>query len=149
IPSEMAIKIPSYLSFEQAAAIPEAYLTAYLNLFILGNVKQDDKVLIHAGASGVGLAAIQIVKAIGATSIVTASSKKKLSVCKANGANEVINYTEENFQERVHEITNGKGVQIVLDFVGASYWEQNIKSLSVDGTLILIGLLGGSIVEKV
>lgn len=147
IPSDMAIAIPSYLSFEQAAAIPEAYLTAFLNLFNLGNLQADDTVLIHAGASGVGLAAIQIVRSIGAKSIVTASSEKKLSVCRANGANETINYNEEDFSNKVLEITGGKGVQIILDFVGASYWERNIKSLSVDGTLILIGLLGGAKVE--
>lgn len=149
IPSDLAIEIPSYLSFEQAAAIPEAYLTAYLNLFLLGDLKATDKVLIHAGASGVGLAAIQIVKAVGAKSIVTASSERKLTVCRENGANETINYKKEDFQQKVNELTAGKGVDIILDFVGASYWHQNIKSLSVDGTIILIGLLGGSVVEKV
>src|SRR5699024_6889483 len=111
-------------------------------------IQESDTVLIHAGASGVGLAAIQIVKAVGAKSIVTASSEKKLSVCKANGANDTINYKEEDFAKRVADITEGKGVQLILDFVGASYWEKNIKSLSVDGTLILIGLLGGSKVEN-
>lgn len=149
IPSDLAIKIPSYFSFEQAAAIPEAYLTAYLNLFLLGNIHPSDHVLIHAGASGVGLAATQIARAVGATTIVTASSDKKLAVCEKNGADITINYNTENFAEKVLDVTKGKGVQIILDFVGASYWEKNIKSLSNDGVLILIGLLGGTVVDKV
>lgn len=149
IPSDLAIRIPSYFSFEQAAAIPEAYLTAYLNLFLLGNVQPTDHVLIHAGASGVGLAATQIVNAVGATAIVTASSEKKLNVCSRNGANFTINYKKEDFAEKVLEVTNGTGVQLILDFVGAPYWEKNIKSLSNDGILILIGLLGGTVVNKI
>jgi len=149
IPAGMAIPIPEHLSFEEAAAIPEVFLTAYFNLFDLGNLQPGHNVLIHAGASGVGTAAIQLVREAGATSIVTAGSAEKLDACLSLGANHVINYKEGPFAPIVKELTGGKGVNIILDFIGASYFEQNIDSLAVDGKLIIIGTMGGSKVDNV
>ncbi|WP_158736825.1 NAD(P)H-quinone oxidoreductase [Alteribacillus sp. YIM 98480] len=144
IPSDMAIKIPENLSFEEASAIPEAYLTAFLNLFTISDLQQGEDVLIHAGASGVGTAAIQLAKEKQANVIVTAGSNEKLRYCEKLGADIVINYKHEDFSKIVLETTNNKGADIILDFIGASYWEQNMKAVAIDGRWILISALGGS-----
>lgn len=143
IPVGMAMRTPEHLSFEQAAAIPEAFLTAYLNLVELGKLTSGEFVLIHAGASGVGTAAIQIARELGAVSIVTAGSSEKIDCCLSLGANYAINYREEDFSRRVQEITQHAGVQLIMDFVGASYWEKNLQALAVDGRWVLVGSLGG------
>lgn len=148
VPEEMLIPIPDSLGFEEAAAIPEAFLTAYLNLFHLGKLQKDQTVLIHAGASGVGTAAIQLATLAGAKVIVTAGSEEKLELCRSLGANLTINYRNGEFQPIVYEWTEYKGAHLILDFIGASYWEQNISSLAVDGKLILIGTLGGTKIKE-
>jgi tumor protein p53-inducible protein 3 len=144
IPAGMAMRVPDSFSFEEAAAIPEVFLTAYLNLFVLGDLKHGQMVLIHAGASGVGTAAIQLVREAGATSIVTAGSEAKRSACLRLGASAAIDYREGPFAPLVIEATGGKGVNLVLDFIGASYWEQNLEALAMDGRLIILGTMGGS-----
>lgn len=149
VPALMAAKIPANMSFEQAAAIPEVFLTAYSNLVWLGNLRQGQVVLIHAGASGVGTAAIQLVKALGASSIVTAGTPEKRDSCLQLGAKLAINYKEEPFVNQVKQYTNGQGVDLILDFVGAPYLEQNLKSLAVDGKLIIIGTMGGAKADQV
>jgi putative PIG3 family NAD(P)H quinone oxidoreductase len=147
IPSEMAMRIPDNLSFEEAAAIPEVFLTAYLCLFVLGGIKPGYRVLIHAGASGVGTAAIQLVREAGATSIVTASTDKKREACLKLGASLALDYKDSPFEPEVRKATDGKGVNIILDSVGAAYWQQNINCLAVDGRLVLIATMGGSKVD--
>jgi putative PIG3 family NAD(P)H quinone oxidoreductase len=149
IPGEMAMRIPDNLSFEQAASIPEVFLTAYQTLFWQGELKEGESVLIHAGASGVGTAAIQLAKHIGARVIVTAGSDEKLAVCRSLGADTAINYKRSSFDQEVRKVTGEQGVHVILDFVGASYWEQNLSSLAVDGRLVLISSLGGSRVDNV
>lgn len=148
IPADMAIRIPDHFSFVQAAAIPEVFLTAYLNLFWLGGLRKDHTVLIHAGASGVGTAAIQLVREVEGTSIVTAGSEEKRRTCLDLGASLAIDYKEGPFKPRVKEATDGQGVNIILDFIGASYWEQNLSCLAIDGRLIIIGTMGGSKVPE-
>ncbi|QKE72571.1 NAD(P)H-quinone oxidoreductase [Arthrobacter citreus] len=149
IPADLVIPIPEHLSFEDAAAIPEVFLTAYLNLFELGKLKENETVLIHAGASGVGTAAIQLVRELGAKSIVTAGNESKLAACTDLGANYVVNYKNEDFKTKVEEITNHAGVDVILDFIGASYFHQNLQSLTTNGRLILIGTMGGIKVNDV
>lgn len=149
IPAGMAIPIPDSFSFAEAAAIPEVFLTAYLNLFWLGGLQPGYTVLIHAGASGVGTAAIQLVREAGATAIVTAGSEEKLEACRELGASVLINYKDGPFLDAVKKSTDGKGVNIILDFIGASYWEQNIKSLAIDGRLVIIGTMGGAKADNV
>lgn len=144
VPEGMLLPVPAGMSWEQAAAIPEAFLTAYLNLFTLGRLAPGESVLIHAGASGVGTAAIQLARAAGAAVIVTAGSDEKLALCRELGAEVLINYRNESFAERVAAATGGRGVNLMLDFVGAPYWEGNLASLAVGGRLMLIGFLGGS-----
>ncbi|UVI29569.1 NAD(P)H-quinone oxidoreductase [Paenibacillus spongiae] len=148
IPAGMAIRIPASFSFEEAAAIPEVFLTAYLNLFQLGGLAQGQTVLIHAGASGVGTTAIQLVREAGAASIVTAGSEAKRSACLELGASLAIDYKAGPFAPRVKEATGGQGADIILDFIGAPYWEQNLESLAMDGRLIIVGTMGGSIVNE-
>lgn len=149
IPADMAMPIPENLSFEEAAAIPEVFLTAYLNTVWLGNLQKGETVLIHAGASGVGTAAIQLAREIGAKIIVTAGTEEKRALCKSLGADEAIDYTVGPFAEKVLAATSGQGVNLILDFIGASYWEQNLASLATDGKLILIGTMGGSKLDNV
>lgn len=150
MPADRAIVVPDTLSFEEAAAIPEVYLTAYQTLFWLGQLKDADTVLIHAGGSGVGSAAIQLAKQMTkAKIIVTAGSEEKLAFCRSLGADITINYKEQDFDEEVLNATNNQGVDVILDFIGASYWEKNLKSIKTDGRWVLIGILGGTEVEKV
>jgi putative PIG3 family NAD(P)H quinone oxidoreductase len=148
IPAGMAMAIPEHLSFAEAAAIPEVFLTAYLNLFVLGGLAAGEHVLIHAAASGVGTAAIQLAREAGAIPIVTAGSAQKLAVCESLGASCMINYKDGSFADKVLEATNGQGVQLILDPIGASYWEQNVQSIGLDGRWVLIGGLGGYQVER-
>lgn len=147
VPSGQLMPIPENLSFAEAAAIPEAFLTAYMNLFGLGQLKAGEIVLVHAGGSGVGTAAIQLARQAEAQVIVTVGSSEKGKKCADLGANYVINYKENAFAEQVKEITNGKGVNLILDFVGANYFEPNIASLAQGGRLVLIGQLSGSKAE--
>ncbi|MFD1706042.1 NAD(P)H-quinone oxidoreductase [Siminovitchia sediminis] len=149
IPAELAIPIPKNLSFEEGAAIPEGFLTAYLNLFDLGNLQSGETVLIHAGASGVGTAAIQLAKEAGARVIITAGSPEKLQLCRSLGADLAINYKKGPFAAQVKESTGEKGVQLILDFIGAPYWKENIDALAMDGKLVLIGTMGGAKIKEV
>ncbi len=144
VPAELAIPIPDNLSFEQAAAIPEAFLTAYLNLYTLGNLREGESVLVHAGGSGVGSAAIQLAHTGGSRVFTTAGSEDKLARCGELGADVLINYQTESFLERIRTETEGKGVDVILDFVGAPYWNDNLMALAIGGRLILIGFLGGA-----
>lgn len=144
IPAAMAIPIPENLTYEQAAAIPEAFLTAYLNLFWLGKLQAGENVLIHAGASGIGTAAIQLARQAKARVFVTAGNDEKLALCQSLGAEIGINYKTESFKTRVAEATNKRGVDVILDFIGANYWNDNLASLAIGGRLMLIGYLGGT-----
>lgn len=143
IPAGMAMKLPDHLTYEQGAAIPEAFLTAYLNLFVLGGLTGDQHVLVHAGASGVGTSAIQLIHHAGAKAYVTAGSQQKIEKCLELGAVAGWNYKEGPFLPFVQSQTAGNGVNIILDFIGAPYFQQNIQALARDGRLILIGTMGG------
>src|SRR5699024_674498 len=145
---DVIIPRPENLSFIEAVAITEVLMPAYQTLFWLGKLKKGEHVLIHAGGSGVGTAAIQLAKQAGATVTVTAGSKEKLDFCQTLGADTLINYKEENFSEVIQEKTKKRGVDLILDFIGASYWEMNMKSIAVEGRIVLIGLLGDARVEN-
>ncbi len=144
IPAGMAIRLPDHFTYEQGAAIPEAFLTAYLNLFWLGQIRPDSTVLIHAGASGVGTAAIQLAREAGATPVVTAGSPRKLDLCRELGALAGWNYKDGSFAPWIRRQTAGKGVQLILDFVGGPYFQDNLDSLDTEGRLIMVGMLGGA-----
>lgn len=142
--ADMLLPVPDGMDLEAAAGIPEVFYTAYLNLVVEGDMTSDDLVLIHAGASGVGTAAIQIATHRGATVWSTASGGK-LPVLRELGAERAIDRHDESFAEVVQTELDGRdGVDLILDPVGADYLSDNIDSLSTDGRLILIGLLGGA-----
>ena len=145
-----AMRIPDSMSFIEAAAIPEVFLTAYQTMFWLGELKPQQTILVHAAGSGVGTAAIQLAsrKITDAQIIATAGRQQKLDMAKALGAKHVINYKEEDFAEKVLEYTDGKGADVILDFIGGSYYDQNLKAAAIDARWIFIGTLGGADVPQ-
>ncbi|MFP4229251.1 MAG: NAD(P)H-quinone oxidoreductase [Salinivenus sp.] len=140
--------IPPGLSMTEAAALPEVFLTAYQALHWLGGLQSRHRVLIHAGASGVGTAATQLVRHEGARPLITASAPKH-DRCRLLGAQVTIDYETEDFAARVAEETEGAGVDLILDFIGAPYFHKNVESLAQDGRIIQLATLGGSNVEDV
>ena len=144
VPSGQVLKVPKGFSFEQAAALPEVFATAYFNLYMEANLSVGEKTLIHAGASGVGTAAIQICKAKGNPCFITAGTQEKVSRCMELGAEGGTVRNEENFADAVAKWTENNGVQVILDPVGANYLEDNMKSLTLGGRLVMIGLMGGA-----
>jgi len=143
---EMLMRVPPNLSLIEAAAIPETWLTAYQLLHFVANVKKDDTVLIHAGASGVGVSAIQLCLLAGAKPIVTAGSEEKLKYTRDLGAYAAIN-RHSNWAELVMEANQGKGVNIILDCVGGTYWRNNADVIAMDGTWVVFGLMGGAEID--
>lgn len=138
-----AMRVPPALSFEEAGALPEVYLTAFLNIFLLGGVESGGSVLVHGGGSGVGTAAIQLCREAGVRILVTAGSEEKCQQCRKLGADLAINYRSGDFSVAVKEATGGAGVDVVLDCIGAKYLSSNLSVLSNDGRLVIIGLMGG------
>lgn len=139
-----SMALPESISFEQAACICETYITAYLNLFLLGELQGKQSVLIHGGGGGVATSAIQLCRALTPSTeiLVTASTGKLERVCE-QGASHVIDYREQVFADEVRQITNKRGVDVILDHIGAQYLQDNMKSLALAGTLMLIGVMGG------
>jgi putative PIG3 family NAD(P)H quinone oxidoreductase len=138
----LVMPLPAPLSYAEGAAIPEAFITAHLNLFTLGGARAATTALIHAGASGVGTAAIQLLLRIGVRVFATVGSDEKASAVSQLGAR-AINYRTEKFVDIVRRETDGRGVDLILDPVGGSYLAVNFRSLAVDGRQIQIGLMGG------
>ena len=147
IHEDMAMLTPEKLSLVEAAAIPEVFLTAFQAINWLGKVNKGDTVLIHAGASGVGTAAIQLAKVIGADILVTASEPKH-EACKKLGAKEAINYKKGPFEDDVLKLTNQDGVDLIIDFIAGPYFNQNINCLKTDGRLVILATLGGGKVDE-
>lgn len=149
IPEELSLPIPRGWSFEEAAALPEVFLTAWQALVWLGQIGEGETVLIHAGASGVGTAAIQLASRLfGCRVITTAGSEEKLEVCRNLGADLAINYREEEFSERIRSETGPESVDLIIDFIGAPYWEKNLNSLAQDGRLIILAMMGGAVGDR-
>lgn len=142
INERMANPIPANFTYEEAAAIPEVFLTAYQALVWHAHLQRSEKILIHAGGSGVGTAAIQIARLIGAEIYITASEEKH-EICISLGTKKAINYKTEDFSERISEFTEAKGVNVIIDFIAGSYFQKNLKSLSIDGRMVMLATLGG------
>jgi NADPH:quinone reductase-like Zn-dependent oxidoreductase len=144
----MLIHKPSNLSFSIAAAIPETWITALQALYTIGGFAPGKTVLWHAGASSVSLAGIQLSVAGGASAVyVTAGSEEKIALAKGLGATEGWNYRETDWAVALDKETAGRGVDVVLDFVGKDYFQKNLGSVAMDGRLVIVGLLSGSMVE--
>jgi tumor protein p53-inducible protein 3 len=144
VPEAATMLVPDDLDWRAAAAIPEAFLTAYVNLFDIGVLSAGQSVLVHAGASGVGSAAIQLAREAGATVLATAGSDVKLAFCRELGATVAIHRENEDFAAAALQATSGAGVHLILDFVGAPYWADNMQALRRGGHLAIIGFLGSS-----
>jgi putative PIG3 family NAD(P)H quinone oxidoreductase len=142
-----AMPIPQRLSYEQAAAVPEVFLTVFLNVFQLGGLADGGAALVHGGGSGIGTAAIQLLKASDATVIVTAGSEDKCARCRELGADVAVNYRTGDFVAEAQAATGGRGVDVVLDSIGAPYLDKNLAVLAAGGRLVLIGLMGGAKAE--
>ena len=144
VPAGMLLALPKAWTFAQGTAVPEVWYTAYVNLFLEGDLVAGETVLIHAGASGVGTAAIQLANEAEATVFVTAGSDEKLLACRKLGAELAINYKQEDFLEKVMTATQNQGVDLILDPVGGGYLDKNVRALKRFGRLVNIGQLGGS-----
>ncbi len=144
VPASCAMRVPERVSLEQAGGIPEVFFTVFLNVFELAALPDGGSVLVHGGGSGIGTTAIQLVKRVGGTIIVTAGDDAKCERCLELGADRAVNYRDGDFVAAVREQTDGRGVDVVLDSIGARYLERNLAALAVEGRLVLIGLMGGS-----
>jgi len=147
VPEGQCLPIPGDLTFEEAASLPETLFTVWSNVFDRGHLKAGESLLVHGGSSGIGVAAIQMAKASGATVYVTAGTDEKCRFCEELGAARAINYKTDNFVEVIKEITDGKGVDVILDMVGGDYLQGNLKSLANDGRLVLINMMMGKDVQ--
>lgn len=146
VPASQALPIPEGVEMIQAAAIPETFFTVWANLFELGQAREGSTVLIHGGTSGIGTTALMLCKALGIKAFATAGSEAKCEQIRALGG-EAINYREAAFDEVIARQTGGKGVDVILDIMGASYFERNLASLARRGRLVVIGFLGGAHVK--
>ncbi|MSQ30422.1 MAG: NAD(P)H-quinone oxidoreductase [Dehalococcoidia bacterium] len=144
----MLMPIPANLNFTEAASIPEVFLTAYDALMLQCELGLGESVLIHAIGSGVGTAAVQLARAQSCRTFGTAGSAEKLDKARALGLDVGINYHEQDFAEVVERETGGKGVNVILDVIGAPYWEQNSRSIAMKGRMVTVGSMGGSVLEK-
>jgi putative PIG3 family NAD(P)H quinone oxidoreductase len=147
VPQQMLMPVPDHWSYEQAAALPEVFLTAFVNLFMEAGLQPGETALVHGGAGGVGTAAIQLVREAGSRILVTVGSDEKAAACSRLGADRVINYKAEDFVERARAFTGGEGVDVIIDIVGAPYLERNLSLLKSRGRLVLLALMGGGRAE--
>jgi putative PIG3 family NAD(P)H quinone oxidoreductase len=146
-PAGQVLPVPDGVTLEQAAGMPETWFTVWANLVDLGHLSVGERVLVHGGSSGIGLAAIDLAKLRGAQCLVTVGEDDKASFCREFGAYAAINYRSEDFVARVRELTGGQGVDVVLDMVGGDYIPRNLSVLRRDGRLVLIAFQRGSRVE--
>jgi NADPH2:quinone reductase len=146
-PATQCLPWPTGYDALHAAALPENYFTVWANVFIHGRLVGGEALLVHGGTSGIGVTAIQLADAFGATVYATAGSDEKAAACRQFGAAAAINYRSEDFLEAVKRLTGGHGVDVVLDMVGAPYFHRNLRCLAMDGRLVQIAFLQGSKVE--
>ena len=139
----LCLKRPKAFSLVDAAGLPETFFTVYSNVIQRGHLARGERFLVHGGSSGIGATAIQMAKLFGATVFATAGSAEKCRFCEHLGADAAIDYKQADFAEEVKRLTDGRGVDVILDMIGASYLARNIKSLALDGRLVMIALMGG------
>ena len=147
VPAGQVMPVPAGVELVTAGALPEVACTVWSNVFMIAGLQPDETLLVHGGAGGIGTFAIQLAHALGARVITTAGSQEKLDVCRSLGADVTINYREQDFVEEVAKATDGKGVDVILDNLGAKYLARNVEALATEGRLVVIGLMGGAKAE--
>jgi NADPH2:quinone reductase len=147
VPATQCLPWPKGYDAIRAAALPENYFTVWANLFGHGRLQPGERALIHGGTSGIGVTAIQLAHEFGSPVYATAGSQEKCDACLRLGATAAINYKESDFAAAIKQLTDGRGVDVVLDMVGAPYAAKNLRCLAMDGRLVLIAFLGGSKVD--
>ena len=144
VPAGQVMPVPDGVDLVTAGALPEVAATVWSNLFMIAGLQQGETLLVHGGGGGIGTFAIQLAHALGARVITTAGSQEKLDACRALGADVTINYKEQDFVEEVAKATDGAGVDVILDNMGAKYLPRNVEALATEGRLVVIGLMGGA-----
>lgn len=142
--AECCLPIPQGFSFIEAAALPETFFTVWSNVFERGKLSIGETLLVHGGGSGIGTTAIQLAKALGNKVYVTAGSEEKCQCCIELGADAAIDYRNEEFVERIKQLTSGKGADVILDMIGGDYFPRNLKCLAVEGRLVQIAIQNGA-----
>ncbi len=148
VPATQCLPWPSGYDAVRAAALPETFFTVWANLFLHGRLARGESVLVHGGTSGIGVTAIQLARDFGGSVFATAGSDEKCAACVRLGAEAAINYRTEDFAERIAQLTDKRGVDVILDIVGAPYFERNLKSLATDGRLVQVSTQLGTVVER-
>jgi putative PIG3 family NAD(P)H quinone oxidoreductase len=143
-PADHILPLPEGIDLIDGAALPEVVATVWSNIAMLAHLREGEVLLVHGGTSGIGTMAIQIARSLGARVVVTCGSDAKVSAALALGADEAINYKDQDFVDEVARITNGNGADVILDVMGAKYLDRNLRSLAVNGRLVVIGLQGGT-----
>ncbi|MBV9848338.1 MAG: NAD(P)H-quinone oxidoreductase [Armatimonadetes bacterium] len=146
-PAPQCLPVPAPLSMTEAAALPETFFTVWTNVFQRGRLAAGENVLVHGGSSGIGTTAIQLASAFGARVFVTAGSDAKCDACRRLGAEAAINYRTQDFVAEAKRLTDGRGVDVILDMVGGPYLPRNMEALARDGRLVQIAFLQGSRME--
>ncbi|MBY4641314.1 NAD(P)H-quinone oxidoreductase [Gluconacetobacter entanii] len=149
VPAGQCLPWPAGFDAIHAAALPETFFTVWSNLFMTAHLRAGERVLVHGGSSGIGTVAIQLVRQMGGIPYVTAGTAEKCELCTTIGAEAAINYHEEDFVARIAELTDGRGVDIILDMIGGAYLERNLRCLAPDGRLVIIALQGGARAENI
>jgi NADPH:quinone reductase-like Zn-dependent oxidoreductase len=147
VPAGQVLPIPSNINLDVAAALPEVACTVWSNLVMTARMAAGQSILIHGGSSGIGTHAIQVAKALGVRVAITAGTPDKLDACRDLGADLTINYRATDFVQAVHNFTDGAGVDLILDIMGAKYLDRNVDALGNDGHLVIIGMQGGAVAE--
>ena len=144
VPAGQLMPVPGEVDLATASALPEVACTVWSNVFMIAGLRAEETLLVHGGAGGIGTMAIQLAHALGARVVTTAGSAEKLELCRSLGADVVVNYREQDFVEEVRRTTDGRGADVILDNMGASYLDRNLDALATEGRLVVIGMQGGA-----
>ncbi len=147
VPAGQVMPVPEGIDLVSAGALPEVACTVWSNVFMIAGLQRGETLLVHGGGGGIGTFAIQLAHALGARVLTTAGSAEKLEVCASLGADVTINYKEQDFVEEVERATDGAGVDVILDNMGATYLKRNVSALATEGRLVVIGMQGGTKAE--
>ncbi|MGD9062353.1 MAG: NAD(P)H-quinone oxidoreductase, partial [Desulfobacterales bacterium] len=147
VPAGQCLPVPAGLTLQEAAALPETFFTVWANVFDRARLKPGERILVHGGSSGIGIAAIQMAKALGSIVFTTAGSEEKCAACRRFGADVAVNYHEQDYVAVLEEASEGQGVDVILDMVGGDYVARNLELAAKDGRIVSISFIKGSRVQ--